>query len=746
MLHMTKITVLLLAIASSALAQIPLEQPTSAPVYAAAPGLQASPAVASNGNSYLAAWRDERGGVAAIYAARLDENGALLDRTGIRLTTGSPNGFGIGYGVNVVFAGSTYSVFWNEPLLDDTQESIHVARIDGDGNVVDPPRLLLKGARLSEGGVGSNGNHIVFVANRKAYVLDASAQIITDSIVLPIPQPNVTNANVASNGSGFLAVWAGQAFGGLEIDAVELDANGRPIAPAQIVAAHASGVPMAIGSNGSDYLLVYAANGVYQTVRITHGAQASAEPQALTTPDGIPNESLLLWTGSNYVLLWTQAVIDKERQFLLAQRIDAKGQPIDTQAFPIAQEAPFGLAAFFGAATNGRTLQFAWMSEPAATPSSPYPEFDMHAMNVNANDLRLAAETNISVSARQQFAPDIAFSGRNYLAVWREDDGVYASRITTDGHALDGRGIRLSTAASSPLRVVFDGAHYVVGFEVYASGVTSLLLTRIDPDSGAVLDDNGVPIATGTCDFGLATNGATTLVVFDDCKTQQLQALRVNELARPVGVPVAISPSNVTALAPSIAWSGSEWLVAFTEAKGVPLPVLISPQPIRWVPVKVDAVRLTPELTLLDTAPIAIATGDIDNPQSSPHAASSGSDFLVTWTRDAKGVVLGRRIALDGSAGETEQLIGSGSGTSTIWTGSTYAAAFTASNGQIMGATIGAAIRYFRIGAGTLAHLVAADERITATYQRLATEPLYGGISRTFVKDAAPLRSRPGGR
>src|SRR5205809_7305583 len=68
---------------------ITAERPVSAITRIPAAGSQSNPRIATNGDVALVAWVDTREGVPAIYGARLDAAGNVLDPFGVRLSNGS---------------------------------------------------------------------------------------------------------------------------------------------------------------------------------------------------------------------------------------------------------------------------------------------------------------------------------------------------------------------------------------------------------------------------------------------------------------------------------------------------------------------------------------------------------------------------------------------------------------------------------------------------------------------------------
>ncbi|HEY6213870.1 MAG TPA: hypothetical protein VIW45_16365, partial [Vicinamibacterales bacterium] len=162
-------------------------------------------------------------------------------------------------------------------------------------------------------------------------------------------------------------------------------------------------------------------------------------------------------------------------------------------------------------------------------------------------------------------------------------------------------------------------------------------------------------------------------------------------------------------------------------------------------------------LSIVDTNPIVVdGTNDEKDPVSAPYAAASGIDYLVTWSHTMSKDVFAKHLDLRpqiiSSSASGASVIGKGIATSTIWTGSQYATAFTTPAGAVMGATLGtvdapAPVRPFLVSSsGDGAQLVFAAGRLTAAYQRLAKEPAYGGVFRVFVRDAGPVRGHAASR
>jgi len=671
-----------IAFAGAVGAAIPYERPLTAPVYGPAPGRRGFAVGASDGREVLVVWNDV--GRAALYATRLAADGTVLDDTGVRIESVGPLE---GTPLWVFWAGNAYVIFWNE------SSGLYSARLDAEAKILDAPHPV-----LDERVASMAANSARFVASYggdRLAVLDLEARTIERGVVVPQVDP-AASVSLTANGIGFIASWVTRAFFGTSLNVAVLDAFGHPAGQPRIIETPA-GVPPVAASNGNDYLFVLRQS--YGAAPYTLRISAAGQPLGTRALPVAPETSrdTLRWTGSQYV--YTSI-----GQGIVALRLDAAGVPIDAAPATLTPDAAEHVTA-----QAGGTLLLVWNTVPA-----------MKAAAVSLGTLKSAAPVVVAISAAEQRAPRIAFSGRNTLVTWQESDTIYAARLDAEGRVLDPGGIAMAHDAHDA-NVVFDGNAFVVAWQTNDSQQT-LWLNRIDPDSGARLNGAGVAAIQFVCSYGLAASCIVTMVAFEGCDGR-VQVMRVGRALEPLDMPLRIAPSSgPLARNPSVAWNGTQWLVAFEDGGNV------------------RAVRISSALTPLDTQPLLIAAG------RAPHATSGGYDSLIAWTRGA-GSVAARRLHPDGTLGK-EIAVAAGVGTDAIWTGHEYAVAFTSTTGDALGATIGDAEigAFFKVEASTdpeqsLA-LVAGNGRVTGAYARIATEPLYGGVSRVFVRDARPLHGR----
>jgi len=94
--------------------------------------------LASSGTNYLIVWKDLREGKTDIYAARLANDGEVLDLNGFAVCT-TPFDQG---GATVTYGDNTYLVLWRDHRSGDNDD-IYAARVTPQGNLLDPDGIAV---------------------------------------------------------------------------------------------------------------------------------------------------------------------------------------------------------------------------------------------------------------------------------------------------------------------------------------------------------------------------------------------------------------------------------------------------------------------------------------------------------------------------------------------------------------------------------------------------------------------------
>jgi hypothetical protein len=733
---------LLLLLSSALFAQSDI--PVSSIVRGNAPGDQIAPAVASDGTNFLVVWSDGRSPLGGLYASRVDFRGVVLDETGIRL--GSNAGL-----PEVVWSGSSYVIVWQETTFspDGTgpHYSIRVARIDANGLLIEAPRTIREDAVSYIRHVATNGSRIVIAYTLNSgstnprvalEILDRDARTVAIDVPVTSPQSNNYGATVTSNGSDFLVVWT--ATGGVSnsMPAAHVDASGNVVSTTTLAQALPPADGALVASDGSDFLVFTRAltstSDELQVMRVNAGLQIVQASHPVGAPSGVTVEQpRVVFNGSTYLLVWTDPALKAIRSL----HLDRNGVALDQPA-TIATWQTSGLVGYPNVASNGSSVLLVWNDSRFSVDPLSNINYDVMSRLVDATILIGNPERLVSISATRQTSPAIASGAGLTMAVWSEENGNYAARVTPSG-ALDGRGIQLSGFGYTP-QVVFDGNNFLAAWIVRRENANAVQTARIDRD-GHLLDTHTIAEVCATS-LTLARGASSSLLAWANCQTGAIEAVRVADSGNAIDpLPLTLTPPALFATNPSASWNGSEYLVAWEQR--VEQPVIILFPIFRG---NVYATRVSAALTLIDAQPIAIAVSSDDSiSNESPSVASNGDDFLVAW--DGPSGIVATHVAASGVVDSSSLLLGSGDAPQSVWDGVRYLVAWRD------GTTIKAAhvdeasndrftLLDTLLPSAGLGLTQTAPGRVTAIYTRVATGAEYGNVERAFVRALPGARTR----
>jgi hypothetical protein len=179
-----------------------------------AQGTQTTASFAFDGTNFLVAWEDERINTQGdIFGARVSLEGEILDPIGIPIPTSQVYH---SY-VDVAWGGENYLVVWQE--WSDGGWSVYGARVDPEGNVLDPDGLFIAGGSewASCPKVASDGANffVVWSQDNPETFADIYGTRITASGEVLDPEGISICAtylpeyypSIAYNGSTYLVVW-----------------------------------------------------------------------------------------------------------------------------------------------------------------------------------------------------------------------------------------------------------------------------------------------------------------------------------------------------------------------------------------------------------------------------------------------------------------------------------------------------------------------------------------------------------
>ncbi len=321
-------------------------------------------------------------------------------------------------------------------------------------------------------------------------------------------------------------------------------------------------------------------------------------------------------------------------------RVSGAGDVLDPGGIAISRLAGHELAP--AVASSGAGWLVVWEDDRNNAPGTY--ESDLYGARVSPAGVVLEPEgIPISRAANGQLSPAVAWSGAAWMVVWQDDRNdtttsyardydIYGARLSATGEVLEPQGIVVATEAqsTSPALASNDTDWLVVWVDdCNASRSGSDVRGARVSGSGTVVEAEGIPVSAGANQQAypsVASNGAEWLVVWDDDRNDPaggstVYGVRVSEegeVLDPAGIAVSHPSSGSGLAAPSVASNGTDWLVVWTDPRGL------------------FAARVSRSGVVLDPEGIAVAPW-----AASPAVASQGLGWLVVWqdyrTRDIYG-------------------------------------------------------------------------------------------------------------
>jgi hypothetical protein len=741
------VTTLVAGSATALAPTIGVSRPVSSPVYGLASDQQRFPAIASNGTNYLAVWQDSRAGSSGIWGSILTSSGEPLSGAGIKIV-------GSGQSPAVASDGTDYLVVWGT-------STIFGAIVRANGTVAAPGVFTIyetPGFSQQEPSVAFDGTrYLVAWTDYSGGDADITGARVsrTGSVGAPIDISSATGsqsgAAVASNGSGWFVAWGtyeadddGDVYGtAVASTAVVADPGGLELAATDGMESGAN-----LASNGTDYLLAWSAYVTGTSLTAISASRLDGDGTVLDAtgieiapggdylvPGGIASD------GTDYLATWFEWTGDDSTSKTLATRVTSAG---------VADPAGIEVGPMVG----GNLSQVADVASDGTDYMTVFGDDDIVSRAVQADGTPVGVQEVVALSAATQATGDLAAGSDGYLAVWQETRGgdpaaVMAGRLATDGTALDGAGIAVSSSIQSEITpsVAWNGTNYLVVWIDYRYGIGSapdLVGVRLDAD-GTVLDLAPIEIDVGSDQIhqgqiDVASDGTDFLVVWSAGSNSDVYA-RVVESDGTVPEPrltIAADAGNQTS--PTVAASGSRYLVAWVDGAVEPTDGI---RAAAVTPGEVDPVD--PPMDLTEDAYFPLQ----------PMVASDGSGFLVTWAQapesgtpydlwtarfDSDGQALGAAAALPGADPQMEIPRAS------TWDGSNYVVYYNltlppsgsadvarriAADGTVVDA------EPFVVSGGGVQPLSVASSSAgypIFLYSRFAAEEEYGSVNRLFTR------------
>jgi hypothetical protein len=549
---------------------------------------QREPAASASEGLFLVVWQDNREGIWHVFGCRVLPDGSVLD----------PSGFPICRAQNSQWTpaatsdGTNFLVVWQD-FRSDPHSDIYGARVSPDGALLDTAGFAISTAAEGQGLPSAAFDGVNFLVawedTRGGQYADIYGCRVTpqgipldpNGIVVCVAGYGQTAANIASDGSSSLVVWA----------------DSRP----------------------GTYCDIYGSRVTRQGVVL--------DPSGIAIGVGEFHQlaPAVVYAGGSYSVAWTD-----ERSFpwddIYGARVTAEGGLPDSTGFAIS------IAAYDqgrpAAAFDGSSYLVAWHDRRASTYG------DIIASRVSSTGAVLdSAGIAITQAPCWHWDPAVARGATDFLVVWSDGRGgqhwdVCGARVTSVVNVLDSSGFVIRSSANFaqrfPTSVAFDGLNFLVVWQQAYSGSRDIYASRVTSDA-VVLDTGGIHVATGT-DWQrspvVTFDGTNFLVVWVEEHGGVAQfdifGARVNSAGTVLDSNgFAISNADYHQWSPTVARGDSVTMVVWTDWRG------------GQDKSDIYGARVTSTGLVLDTLGIPFSTAE--DWEETPSVAFNGTDFLVTW-------------------------------------------------------------------------------------------------------------------
>ncbi|MBX7244120.1 MAG: PKD domain-containing protein [Candidatus Sumerlaeaceae bacterium] len=241
--------------------------------------------LASNGNEFYIVWTRQNPDFSVnVAGTRVSITGQKLDGNGVNLS-GTKTPYTAG---TVVWDGTYWRVTWGEYAMG------WVARVNSAGTLLDPGSVAVPGLQIGPTAADSTGGAHVVSTSYMNFDTDVIAARIaanntgTASKVLSTGAPAQLRPDIATNGSGYMAVYRSAVSGGARVMAQPLDAGGNPLTPGpvQLDSGAGNGAPGSpnVAWNGSVYMATWGnVSGIVAQRLMADGTKIDAVPFVVMT-------------------------------------------------------------------------------------------------------------------------------------------------------------------------------------------------------------------------------------------------------------------------------------------------------------------------------------------------------------------------------------------------------------------------------------------------------------------------------
>ena len=527
--------------------------------------------IASNGDGFLVAWRDIRGGAVGVYGTRVAADGTLLDAPGFLIAQAEV--------VDLVWSGTHYVAVWQHP------KGGLLSRTISTGGQLGEPRLALEapaGRHIAAFAIAGNGATILVATSLGiGSLLESDGALIGQMSLAAQAASLYSGIAVASAGDEYL-VASGNPGG---VVTQRVSNSGQPSPPVTIEGSP-RGAAVALATDGRHYLVVSTVNAVTAQL-VSRAGEPVGTIRTIASAHSINGFEYptfgpsATWRDGEYVVTYGQ----QNETELFAVRVASNGGALGApskfgESFHLMQgEARVAARGGNGAAVwidRASVVQFARFGDRTAiAPSQP-----------------------LSYTGAPQTHPTLVRAGNRVMAAWLEK-------------RTSGSEIRVGQLGGEFKLVAEVNDHYYFYLDLLFDGETVWVLwlddainvrrftTALEPIDAAPLTFERKN--QGMTRFAAAAGRNGILVALGSFEGLHVTALHA-EGGSVVATDTVVPPQSFEYHHPAAAWDGERYVLAFAHALGSTWWQF--PEP---VPNEVLVTRVSREGLVLDAEPIVVS-------------------------------------------------------------------------------------------------------------------------------------------
>jgi hypothetical protein len=307
------------------------------------------------------------------------------------------------------------------------------------------------------------------------------------------------------------------------------------------------------------------------TIKIT--SDTGADPYAFTVNASGVDENLqttsdsdpsVVWTGAGYGMAW-QKLLGGDNWEIYFARFDATGAKIGSDV-RVTSAANSSLCPSL--VWTGTEYGLAWHDGRDGNWEVYFARLDDQGVKIGG-DVRVTNATNSSQN------PSLVWTGSEYGLAWHDGRDanweVYFTRLDDQGVKIGGD-VRLTNATNSSQNpsLAWAGTGYGVAWHDGRDANWEIYFARVDADGNKVGDDVRITDALQSSQSpSLAWNGSEYLVAWSDGRDAnwEIYDARISAAGAKVGSDVRITSKANSSQGPSLSWNGSGYGIAWYDGR-----------------------------------------------------------------------------------------------------------------------------------------------------------------------------------